>query len=107
MQSERIRQLKEWLAESPNDPFLIYALATEYRSTDWQEARYYFEKLLTDHPDYAPTYYHAAALWAQIGETEKAASIYLKGLEVCKLQGDRKAWAELNAAWESWKEEWE
>ena len=59
MNQKRLEQLREMLAEEPNDPFLIYALATEYLNTDKAKARLYFEILLSKYPDYAGTYYHA------------------------------------------------
>ena len=63
MNTERLTQLLKFLEEDPHDAFNWYAVATEYRATDPDRALVYFEKLLTEHPDYVPTYYHAAQLY--------------------------------------------
>ncbi len=81
---ERLKQLLEFSEKEPNDPFLIYALATEYLKIDAQKALNYFENLLQNHSDYIPTYYHAAALYASLEEYKKANEVYLKGIEMCE-----------------------
>ncbi|TAE00812.1 MAG: tetratricopeptide repeat protein [Bacteroidetes bacterium] len=93
-------QLLIWLAESPNDPFLLYGIATEYRKTEAETAVRYYEKLLENFPDYVATYYHAASLYAEIGETEKARKTYEKGIEICKKLNENKLLAELRNAYE-------
>ena len=81
---ERIEQLLKFLEKEPNDTFLLYAVATEYLKTDTQKAVSYYEHLLQNHANYVPTYYHAAELYTNLGNYEKANQTYLKGLEVCK-----------------------
>ncbi len=80
----RINQLLEFLEKEPNDTFLIYAIATEYLKTDTQKALVYYENLLQNHSDYIPTYYHAAELYANLENYEKANQVYLKGIEICE-----------------------
>lgn len=81
---ERLQQLLDFLEKEPKDTFLIYALATEYLKIDTQKALDYFEKLLQNHSEYIPTYYHAAELYTNLEEYKKANEIYLKGIEVCE-----------------------
>ena len=107
MQTDRIRQLKKFLEDEPQDPFLLYALATEYSKTDKQEALRYYQKLLEEHPDYVPTYYHAAALFAELEETKKAEATYRKGLEKAQKAGDAHALRELQTAYTNWQFEQE
>ncbi len=107
MHAERIIQLKQFLEKDPDDPFLLYALATEYMKGDTEKARFYYEKLLREHPSYVPTYYHAAALYAYLEEQEKAAATYLKGIETAKLAGDSHALRELQSAYANWQFEQE
>jgi tetratricopeptide (TPR) repeat protein len=100
MNSERLRQLLAFASESPDDPFIQYALAMEYRSEQPQEAKRIFGELLHHHPDYLPTYYQAAALCEQQGRTEDALKLYQAGIELAIKQNDRGALKELRAAYE-------
>ena len=55
--STRLDQLNEFLKETPEDPFLKYAIAAEYlKLNDEQEARRRFEQLIDSNPDYVGTY---------------------------------------------------
>jgi len=99
MNEARIEQLHKFLEETPDDPFLIYALATEYKEDNKQKSKYYFDKLLAEHPDYVGTYYHAAALYAEEFDINKAEEIYNKGIEVAKAQDDQHALRELQNAY--------
>ena len=54
----RLDELLKILNEDPNDPFTLYAIATEYLNIDLIEARKHYEYLLQNHPNYIPTYYH-------------------------------------------------
>jgi Tfp pilus assembly protein PilF len=45
MQSTRLVKLLEFLQSDPNDPFVLYALATEYNSlNDTEKAFEYYHK---------------------------------------------------------------
>ena len=103
MHAERINQLKKFLEDDPHDPFLLYALATEYLKTDPIRARSFYEQLLKNHPDYVPTYYHAAALYAELGEAKKAENIYQKGIDTARKAGDTHALRELQTAYTNWQ----
>ncbi|MFA0964278.1 tetratricopeptide repeat protein [Roseivirga sp. BDSF3-8] len=103
----RLQQLLGFLKEEPDDPFLLYAIATEYNGTDTQKALHYYERLLQEHPDYVGTYYHAAALYADIGEQEKAEAIYTKGIKTAGKAGDLKALQELQNAYTNFQMEWD
>lgn len=98
MNNERIQQLIRFVEEEPNDPFNVYALAMEYMSNQPAQARLYFDQLLANHPDYLPTYYHAAALYADLDERERAAELYEKGILLAKAQQNQKALQELERA---------
>ena len=103
MHAERISQLKKFLEDDPNDPFLLYALATEYVKEAPQTALTYFEQLLQDHPDYVPTYYHAAALYAELDLQDKAEETYQTGIQKAQLAGDSHALRELQTAYTNWQ----
>jgi uncharacterized protein HemY len=101
MQEQRVQQLQQMLQESPNDPFLLYALALEYRGQDVALAQGYFDTLLTHHPDYLPTYYHAAALYAETGQAQQAKAVYQKGLLLAQQQNDQHSLRELRNAYQN------
>lgn len=95
----RLERLLAFLKDEPDDPFLLYAIATEYNGSEPLKALAYYERLLAEHPDYVGTYYHAAALYADLDEIEKADQTYQKGLEVARQAKDHKAAAELQNAY--------
>jgi lipoprotein NlpI len=98
--STRLDILLQFYNDDPNDPFNSYALAIEYLKSDFTKAQHYFEKLLSEHEYYVPTYYHAAKLYQDLGEVDKAMSVYEKGIAVAKSQNDTKAAKELKSAYD-------
>ena len=102
MQSNRLVTLLEFLKSDPQDPFVIYALATEYNSLkDSEKAFYYYNILLNDHPDYVGTYYHLGKLYEKTDDLSKAVMVYQKGMEVARKKRDNHALSELQAAYNS------
>ncbi len=100
MQPTRIEKLLEFLAKEPGDPFLKYALATEYVSmNDTGTALTYYEDLIQNHPDYVGTYYHLAKLYEALGRSEDAVSTYRKGMQTARNARDQHAFSELQAAY--------
>jgi tetratricopeptide (TPR) repeat protein len=100
MENSRITQLMAFLAEEPNEPFNLYALALEYLKWDELQALSYFEKLTQDFEQYVPTYYHLAKLYEARDEIEKAKITYQKGLIISELQKDTHAHHELQKAYQ-------
>ena len=98
MNSARIEQLKSLLEESPDDPFLHYALALEYVKESPLQAREIFEKILTNYSDYLPAYYHAAHLYWSLGELEKAATTFDGGIALATKVNDLHTLRELRNA---------
>ncbi|AIZ63683.1 hypothetical protein PK28_08235 [Hymenobacter sp. DG25B] len=96
--SSRLQQLLAFYQDDPNDPFTIYALATEYRPTDPQKALGFYQKLLDEHPDYVGTYYHAGKLLEQLEKPEEAEKVYRLGLQVSRRAGQLHAASELQGA---------
>lgn len=96
--NNRLEKLQEFLKETPRDPFLIYGIALEYNNLDKKEAENYFIKLLTEFPNYLPTYYHAGKLKEEFNNFEEAIAIYKKGIELAQEKGDKHAKAELETA---------
>ncbi|SHI87121.1 hypothetical protein SAMN02745146_1758 [Hymenobacter daecheongensis DSM 21074] len=94
----RLEQLLSFYADDPNDPFTIYAIATEYRATEPQRAMSYYQTLLDEHPDYVGTYYHAGKLLEQLQKPEEAEKVYRRGLQVSRQAGQLHAASELQQA---------
>jgi len=99
MNSTRLQKLLEFLKEDPNDPFTLYAIATEFVQSSPGKAKKYFDQLLQDHEDYIATYYHAAKLYDGLDKPEKAKGIFLKGIEIARNQGNSLALRELQNAY--------
>lgn len=99
MNQQRITQLLDYYQQDPHDPFNLYALAMEYVAEQPAQAQHYFERLLTEHPQYLPTYYHAAQLYVQQDEPQKAVALYDLGLRLAREQKQQKTFDELNRAY--------
>lgn len=105
MNDERIQQLIRFVQEEPGEPFNVYALAMEYINGQPAQARVYLDQLLTEHPDYLPTYYHAAALYADMDERERATELYNKGIALARAQHKQKTLQELQRALQAFEED--
>jgi tetratricopeptide (TPR) repeat protein len=99
MNQERLEKLQKYYEEDPNDPFNIYAIATEYKNFNTSKAKDFFDILLKNHADYIPTYYHAASLYAESGDKDTAKAIYEKGIEKSRQQNNNHALRELQSAY--------
>ena len=98
MNSERLKQLFDFLKHDPNDSFTIYAIALEYIEDRPDKAREYLDILLEKHPDYLPTYYQAALLYQSLNEPKKAITIFEHGIELARKQNNRTTERELQNA---------
>jgi tetratricopeptide (TPR) repeat protein len=96
----RLQLLQEFYDQDPREPFNAYALALEYLNLDQSKALAFFEILLRDHPDYIPTYYHAAKLYQDLNRRDDAIRTYEKGIEICRKQSSAKALRELQSAYD-------
>jgi tetratricopeptide (TPR) repeat protein len=96
---DRLATLLTMARDKPNDPFLIFALALEYKSGGNQaESRVYFERLVCEFPDYVATYYQYGKMEEENGDFDKAVVLYHKGIEKAKAAGDEKTARELQQA---------
>lgn len=99
MTTKRIEDLRRFLAQSPKDAFINYALGIELvNSASDPEALVFFEYLLNDHPTYVPTYLHAGQLFERMGEIARARLVYEKGIEQATASGNDHAARELAGA---------
>jgi len=99
MQTTRLNKLLEFLKADPADPFILYALATEYNTAgDYEQAFYYYNLLVDNSPEYVGTYYHLGKLLEKTGDKERAIDIYKLGLKAARDKHDNHAYAELQGA---------
>jgi len=98
---DRVAKLREFLQQSPDDCFLLHALALEYvKMGDDDTARTYFEQLLAGNPGYIGSYYHLGKLLERAGEKARSSEIYETGMKHARTAGDNHAYNELQAALE-------
>lgn len=100
MSLTRLEQLQNFFDEDPTDPFNMYGLALEYVRLDPAKAMELFDRLLQEHPEYIPTYYHAAKLYGQLNHKDRAIDIYKKGIAVSTRLKDHKTSRELQSAYQ-------
>ena len=95
----RLEQLIKFYREDPTDAFNVYGLALEYHKVDVQKSEELFDLLLKNFPDYLPAYYQAAKLKEELRKQPDALSTYKKGIELAAKLHDRKAFQELQSAY--------
>lgn len=100
MNQERLSLLLQYYEEDPNDPFNIYALATEYKNEEPEKALDYFRILMEQYPDYVATYYHLAQLYIDLGEEDEAKTAFERGIEKAMEQGESTLLRELKSAYD-------
>jgi tetratricopeptide (TPR) repeat protein len=103
--SDRIKQLEQFIAEDPHDPFNHYALGLEYINVDSYKALTIFKAIVNSHVEYLPVYYQLGKLYQHLGEKENAAETFNKGIALAKSKNDLKTLRELSAALEELNDE--
>jgi tetratricopeptide (TPR) repeat protein len=102
MHHTRLQKLLGFLENEPNDPFLKYAIATEYLSqNELDKALFYFDDLLLQHSEYLGTYYHAGKLYERLDRKPEALIIYQNGMQIARKAGDNHAYSELQTVYNS------
>jgi len=99
MSENRLNQLTQYLADSPNDSFLKFAIAKEHeKSNTLEKALKFYLDIYENDPEYIGLYYHLGKLYEKINENHLALNTYKQGIELGKKQGDFHAVSELNNA---------
>ncbi|MCE3006802.1 MAG: tetratricopeptide repeat protein [Bacteroidetes bacterium] len=93
---DRITTLRQFLLDSPEDPFVHYALAQEYAKLgDTEQAERYYQHLVDRHPGYVATYYHYGKLCVQQNRRPEAAQLFEQGIQKARAAGDAHSAREL------------
>ncbi len=97
--NQRLQRLQQLLEASPDDAFLLFAVAKEFEySGDADRALQQYQHLRDRHPDYVGLYYHLGKLLEKTGQVSEALSVYQSGMLIARNAGDLHALSELNAA---------
>lgn len=97
--SDRLQTLQGLLEESPDDPFLLFAIAKEYeKHSEDDRALAYYQQLRQTNPHYVGLYYHLGKLYERREHWEQALDTYRSGMEVARKAGDQHALSELAGA---------
>ncbi len=97
----RKETLLNFLEKSPQDTFLLYAMAMELMSEqDFLKAIEYLLKTKDINSDYLALYYQLGYCYEQIQDEEKAILAYQLGIEIAQKQNEKKTEMELLSALE-------
>lgn len=97
--SGRLTQLLSMLEREPNDGFLLYGIAIEYKNlNEANTALGYLDRVLAVDPDHAYACFQQGQILESIGETERARARYAAGVQAARRTGDEKARNELEGA---------
>jgi tetratricopeptide (TPR) repeat protein len=97
--STRLPQLQQLLEKSPNDTFLLYAIAMEHKkSGDTRSSLAYFDKVIHQDPGYCYAYHQKGLLLESAGDAEGAKAAYHQGIAAADKKGDHHAKEEIAAA---------
>lgn len=99
MAVNRLARLLQFLEEDPDDPFVRFALASEYlKAGDLDASLEWFEALARDQPDYVGTYYQLGMLYRRLGREEEALKTFEDGIQAASRINDFHAASELRSA---------
>ena len=101
-ESPRLKQILAWLAESPDDAELRYALAMEYRSLgDDERTAESLRSLITDRPEYIASYLMLAQTLTKLVRDDDAKDVLRAGITAAKKAGNEHAMGEMMVMLES------
>lgn len=99
MNTDRLQQLLDMLAESPEEAFLQFAIAKEHEKYGrLTESLSWFERLRAQSPGYVATYYHLGKLYEKLDRAADAFRTYSAGIEMARKAGEQHALSELAGA---------
>ena len=96
---QRLQQLLKMLEREPNDAFVLYGIALEYKkSNELSHAIEYLDRVLRVDPGYCYAYFQKGQIQEARGDVEGAKRTYQDGISAAKQKGDDHAQAELEGA---------
>lgn len=99
--SQRMQQLQQMLQREPDDPFLVYGLAMEYKKAgQGEQAIEHFNRVLQLDPGYCYAHHQIGLIHESTGDLDAARAAYRAGVEAARKKGDAHAEGEIGAALE-------
>ncbi len=99
--SPRMSKLQAMLQKQPNDTFLLYGLAMEYKKAgDPASAVEHFDRVIALDPGYCYAYHQKGQTFEASGNREAARQAYRDGIAAATTKGDLHAREEITAALE-------
>lgn len=99
MVSDRMEKLQKMLEREPNDTFLLYGIANEYKkANDSARAIEYFDRVIQIDPGYCYAYHQKGLTYEITGDIEAARRAYQDGIDAATKKGDAHAREEISAA---------
>jgi Tfp pilus assembly protein PilF len=96
---QRLQQLQKMLEGEPNDAFVLYGIALEYKkANDATSAVDYLNRAIQADPGYCYAYFQRGQVYEVMGEIESAKTSYREGIEAAGKKGDDHARSELQGA---------
>ena len=96
MTTDRLNTLLQLVKENPEDTFVLFAIAQEYKqAADFSTAITWYNKLRKVDGNYIGLYYHLADAYAQSGDSDAAFSTYEQGVRIAREINDQHALSEL------------
>ncbi|MDP3830166.1 MAG: hypothetical protein Q8Q47_02775 [Ignavibacteriaceae bacterium] len=87
--NDRLGKLFNLLEKDKSDPFIHYAIALEYQSTqDLPKAIEYFDFIISNFPEYLPSYMQYGLLMQSLNNIEGAKKLFSDGIIKAKEQKD-------------------
>ncbi len=88
---KRKEKILEMLVQSPDDEFLNYALAMEFKSEqNLEQAIVFFEKCIKINSNHTASMYQLALIFEEKGEIDKVLALLEGGINILKTTTDRK-----------------
>lgn len=92
----RLEKLEAMFKDDPNDEFVCYGLAMEYRSLErHDEALKLFQSLTNNAPPHVPSFFMMGQMLAEIDRTEEAKAALRNGIKFGEQQGNAHAVGEM------------
>ncbi|MEL6123178.1 MAG: tetratricopeptide repeat protein [Bacteroidota bacterium] len=99
MDNWRINHLLELLTQEPQDEFVMFALAHEYRKIeDYGHAIEYFQRLKLQNAEYLGLYFHLGHCYEELNQFHDAQATYKAGISIATQLNEEHALRELKGA---------
>ena len=99
--SEKLPKLQAMLEKQPNDPFLLYGIAIEYKNQNQAaKALEFLDRCIAADPNYCYAYFQRGQVYEMTGDLEAAKRSYNEGIVAAKRAGDAHALSEIEGALE-------